>query len=209
MPTCSVAGCGRNTSARGLCGKHYQRLMNNGDPNIKRSLKGESAEYRFWSRVTKTEACWIWNGPKTRDGYGRLMYQDKTTVRAHRLSYLLNVGPIAEGMCVLHRCDNPSCVNPGHLYVGTHHDNASDRDIRGRGNIPSRSGANHWMKREPERVARGESFSRSSITDEAVRMVRSRYACGDVTQKALADEFGITRKNLHLILRMKTWKHVV
>lgn len=86
---------------------------------------------RFWRRVKKTRRCWIWIGTKTGEGYGQLKV-NKERWLAHRLSFVFAAGSIPEGMHVLHRCDTPACVNPKHLFIGTHQDNMRDRDAKGR-----------------------------------------------------------------------------
>jgi hypothetical protein len=207
MACCSVNDCGRNALARGLCGMHYQRLRANGDAGLKKSLKGEPITARFWSRVKKSSGCWLWQGSRTEDGYGRLWGVDREA-RAHRLSYELHVGEIPAGLRVLHRCDTPACVRPDHLFLGTDADNIADMHAKGRANLPARSGPRHWMRLHPERIARGSTMGRSNITEAMVSELRARHAAGGVTQRALAAQFGIGPKNLSLILKRKTWTHV-
>lgn len=85
-------------------------------------------EDRFWSNVDRTGDCWIWIGSRLPSGYGRIGGRGY----AHRVSWALANGPIPAGMCILHRCDNPPCVNPSHLWIGTVADNMHDRDRKGR-----------------------------------------------------------------------------
>lgn len=88
-------------------------------------------DFWFWGFVDKSSECWVWNGSKNRFGYGKITI-NKCGFMAHRLSYLLFCGDIPSHMCVLHHCDNPSCVRPDHLWLGTRTDNNLDRDRKGR-----------------------------------------------------------------------------
>lgn len=207
MRCCCVIGCDRQAIAKSLCGMHYQRAKVNGDPNIKRSLRGEPLNRRFWSRVRITPGCWDWLGPVTADGYGRLFGVDKEA-RAHRLSFEMHVGPIPEGLFVLHKCDNPPCCNPDHLFLGTTLDNARDCIAKGRSNVAARSGTNHWMRNRPDLIARGSRMGRSHLTEAMVAEIRARFVAGGVTQRDLARQFQVGHKNLNLIVKGKTWKHV-
>lgn len=86
---------------------------------------------RFWAGVDTTGDCWVWKGSKAGAGYGVLGI-DYKSVYAHRFSYELHFGPIPDNLCVLHKCDNPPCVNPDHLFLGTQLDNMDDRNRKGR-----------------------------------------------------------------------------
>ena len=87
---------------------------------------------RFWEKVRKTENCWLWQGSVTSDGYGRFHMSGKTH-SAHRIAYMLRNGMIEDDLHVLHKCDNPPCVNPAHLYLGDHYQNMQDKKMRGHG----------------------------------------------------------------------------
>lgn len=92
---------------------------------------------RFWDKVDKSADCWLWTSAKNMDGYGEMLVGRGSNgrykwERAHRMSYRLAIGPIPKGLWVLHRCDNPPCVRPDHLFLGTAADNAHDRDAKGR-----------------------------------------------------------------------------
>jgi hypothetical protein len=91
----------------------------------------------FWDNVQASGDCWVWTGDHNPAGYGRTKGFTFTERLAHRLSWTMANGPIPAGMWVLHHCDNPPCVNPDHLYVGTPSDNAQDRERRGRGHHPT------------------------------------------------------------------------
>ena len=97
--------------------------------------------------------CWIWMVGANKQGYG-LFWADGRPTRAHRFAYAKYVGPIPDGLHVLHRCDVPSCVNPAHLFLGTNADNVADREIKGRGNPPY--GERHGSRTRPERTPRGD-----------------------------------------------------
>lgn len=126
---------------------------------------------RFWSRVNKTDGCWLWTWGKDEDGYGivRLTYR---MFRCHRLSWMLHNGPIPkETPCVLHNCpgvDNPSCINPSHLWLGTAADNNADRDAKGRG--------------------RGGN---SKLAGDVVREIRKLRSNGTLV-RIIAEKFGVS-----------------
>jgi hypothetical protein len=151
----------------------------------------ESPEDRFRRRLAsaaRVNECWLWNGYLDKDGYGTFAVTHKHTKKAHRYSYELNVGPIPQGLCVCHRCDTPSCVRPGHLFVGTMTDNDADRDSKGR-------------------QAKGESSGTSRFTNEQIRDMRNLRAQG-LTQQAIAELFNTAQPVVSRIVLMKAWKHI-
>ena len=97
-------------------------------------MKTKSIDERFWSKVNKTGDCWLWTGVRVGIGYGQIYLNGKKTP-AHRVSWLLHHGIIPNGLLVLHKCDNPPCVNPNHLFTGTNSDNMKDAYIKGRSSI--------------------------------------------------------------------------
>lgn len=86
---------------------------------------------RFWARVDKSGDCWTWSGLKKGNGYGRVWWDGRGTT-AHRAAWMIANGPIPPGLCVLHRCDNPPCCNPAHLFAGTQQQNIADKVAKGR-----------------------------------------------------------------------------
>ena len=149
---------------------------------------------RFWQKVVRRgpDECWEWTGVKDRNGYGQMSISGKTK-RTHRLSYELQNGPIPSGLHVLHNCDNPSCVNPKHLHLGTHQDNVREMNERGRWNAGGPSGERHGM---------------AKLVAEQVLQIRSRYAAGGISQRALASEFNVSQRQILDILKQRRWRHL-
>jgi hypothetical protein len=143
---------------------------------------------RFWSRVHKSDGCWIWLGAKNKRGYGNFFYEGKY-VAAHRVAYALHYGPIPDGLLVCHVCDNPSCVRLDHLFAGTPVENMMDKRLKGRAKP-----GDH----------RGEHNGRAVLTSEQVVAIRIRFAAGERAGD-LAREFGVSRSQVLRIVRGQTW----
>lgn len=142
---------------------------------------------RFWARVDRSGDCWAWQG-RTVKGYGHFDVHGQTKL-THRVAYELAYGDIPDGMDILHRCDNPSCVRPEHLTPGTHADNMADMMAKGRNRQPS-----------------GERHPRAKLTWEQVREIRWRYAAGGVGLKTLGAEYRVHFSLISLIIREKIWR---
>jgi predicted XRE-type DNA-binding protein len=143
----------------------------------------------FWRLAARSDnGCLEWQRRLHKDGYGEINYRRKYWL-AHRLAWFLTNGPIPEEMCVCHVCDNPKCIDPAHLFLGTHADNMGDMKRKGR-----RKGINC-----------GEKNGRSKITRETAIKIRDAYQAGDVTQNQLATLYGIAQPTVSLILTNKIW----
>lgn len=135
----------------------------------------------FWERVEKTDGCWLWTGHRNAQGYGTLWFHGNSW-RAHRLAWHLTNSGVPEGLDVLHHCDNPPCVRPDHLFLGTDRDNVDDRERKGR-NVP-----------------------RKKLTDEQVADIRRRYRPGRGPgysagmSQILAKEFGVHRSYIRQLV---------
>lgn len=141
-------------------------------------------ESRFWKRVMKTADCWLWPVGKSKR-YGSF-YADGHAMAAHRVSASLHGLNIA-GCVVRHTCDNPACVNPKHLVLGTQLDNIADRVTRGRTRAP-----------------KGEQHMKAELTEQQVLEIRQDCR----TQKEIAKSYGVTQSNVSCVKLRKTWKHI-
>ena len=190
MRTCSIDGCKGRHQAHGWCMRHYGRWREYGDPMRERPTRIE----RFWSKVDRSagdDACWEWTACRNAAGYGSFPIATGKTQLAHRFIYSTVIGSIPEGHGVLHRCDNPPCVNPAHLFTGTAADNCADKIRKGR----------EWH-------IRGEAVSLARLTADDVATIRKRYAVGGVSQESLAAEFGVIQATISKVVRRDTWRHV-
>lgn len=138
-------------------------------------------EQRFWSKVLVTDGCWVWVGALNRDGYGRFYFQYHN-FPVHRLAYEMLVGEIPKGMNVCHHCDNPACVNPAHLFVGSHADNMRDRNSK-------------------SRQSRGSKRPAAKLTEEMIPLIRADQR----TQCEIAADYGVTQSVISEIKTGKAW----
>ena len=156
-------------------------------------------EDRFWTKVDFASAdhpgCWVWIASVFQSGlpYGQFQL-DGRPHPAHRVAWMLMVGDIPEGVRVLHRCDNPRCVNPDHLFLGSDADNVADMMAKGR----------HRQGNTTVTAARGESHPKAKITDDQVRAIRDLYASGGYTQHQLALMFGVHQPQISSIVNRRS-----
>lgn len=142
-------------------------------------------EQRFWSKVKKTKTCWLWLGGLSPRGYGK--FWNNGDMRAHRQSWILTHGVIPTGSIICHTCDNPTCVNPQHLFLGTVESNNKDCAIKGR-------------------TARGAKNGAHKLTDDEVLALRANEQ--DLTIVQLALVYGISGTMVKHIRARRFWAHI-
>lgn len=187
---CSVLHCPRKAVARGFCHKHYRAFRKYGDPTVvvQKQYHGLTLEQRFWRYVGKQRDCWEWAGYKDPNGYGRLNV-DGIPQLASRISYLIAFGDIPKGKVVCHKCDNPGCVRPDHLFVGEQADNVADMHRKGRARKRGSIGTNH---------------SAAKLTEDAALDIWN----SPESTAALAQKYSVSRATVHSVRVGKTWRHV-
>ena len=146
---------------------------------------------RFWAKVNVAgpDDCWEWTASKTMKGYGQFGVYGGSPKGAHRVAWEMEVGPIPEGLFVCHHCDNPGCVNPAHLFVGSPSDNMRDCVTKGRHRSPNNMGA---------------ANGRAKLTNAQVLAIRADTR----VQVAVAAEFGVCQQMVSRIRAEKSWGHL-
>lgn len=186
----SCAACGKEV-LKYRSAIRYQRFFCSHECNMRRPPT-KTVEERFWEKVNKTESCWLWRGCLgDKHGHGKISHENKH-IYVHRLSWAIHNGIIPEGMEVLHNCpggDNPACVNPEHLWLGTKSENAKDRHAKGR-------------------TTRGSGFgSRVKLKEEDIPLIRSRLEAGE-SRAVIANDFNVTSGAIYQIEIGNNWKHI-
>jgi len=166
---------------------------------------------RFWANVdTQSEECWLWLG-WMRNGYGGFCIRKKSLL-AHRVSYALTYGEVPSDMYICHHCDNPSCVRPSHLFLGTPSDNMKDASEKGRlrGKVkPSQgfqAGARHWTHTNPSRIPRGSSRAGAKLSEEIINDIKHDVLY--MSQAKVAHKYGVSQSTISRACSGKTWAHV-
>ena len=185
---------------------HHRELEVHAVPDARAIMLSMRSIDRFWLMVDKSggpDACWLWTAGRRPDGYGIVNWFGKTQ-KAHRLSYALSTGAIPSEACVLHRCDNPPCCNPAHLWLGTRVENVADMVAKGR-NAKSDSHGAHLHK---DRMVRGESHAFAKLTEENVIEMRRLRAEAGTPFKQLARMFRVTKNTVKDAVLLRSWTHV-
>lgn len=194
-PNCTCPTCGTPFYAKPSVIAHGGKYCSWG---CRRPVKPTPASERFWQKVDRNGPtvreelgpCWVWTAHRDTTGYGIFGISARLHAMAHRFAWAEEHGQIPDGLKVLHRCDNPPCVRPDHLFLGTQADNIVDRDRKGR-------------------TAWGERQSKAKLTVEAVMEIRRRLADGSSSQAELARMFGVTRPSISQIATGKHWKQIL
>jgi HNH endonuclease len=175
---------------------------------------------RFWAKVNKDGPipahvpelgpCWLWTASLRNKGYGAFGYtlNGKTIQeRGHRFSYMLHVGVIPTGVFVLHKCDTPACVNPGHLFLGSNLDNIKDMLAKGR-HVPGGTYTKHSGYQNGN-YKKGQNHWKVVLTETIVKAIREDYATGLYTYRQLAKKHGVkTPAHVCDIVKRRIWKYV-
>jgi len=193
MRLCSIDSCGRKHEGHGYCAMHLTRLKKYSSSSGGKKNQA-SLEERFWRFVTplKTDECWVWQGQKLANKYGRISLGSKSlgSDGAHRVSWMIhNKQDIPKGLVVMHSCDNPSCVNPKHLSIGTPKENHDDMVSKGRKVIS---------------VPVGEHNGKSKITANIARQIREYKGNHAETARIFNVSVGCVRS----VRSFRTWKHI-
>ncbi len=155
--------------------------------------RGEPLLVKFFNRVDKTDGCWIWKGNRSAEGYGQFSHKGTYhCALAHRVSFSIHIGAIPDGLYVCHTCDNPICVNPRHLFLGTHSDNMTDMKLKGRAAI-----------------AKGEAHRAHVLTEGQVLEIKALLEQGRRgLPRELAARYGVSRATIEGIKNGRTWRHL-
>lgn len=196
---CAVEGCETLARCKGLCDKHYTRTRRHGD--VETTLRVSKTEtdmdkrlrwYGWTERTIRPELgpCWEWNGPRSTANYARISIGGDVKAQASRVAYEAWVGPIPDGMYMCHRCDNPPCIRPDHLFPGTHTDNMQDAARK-------------------NRTCHGEKQGAHKLTAEQVIEICELYESTPLYQHEIAKMYGISQSHVSILVNGRAWHRVL
>lgn len=148
-----------------------------------------TAVARFEAKIFRTNRCWLWTGGQMGKGYGGFRGHNSVRTYAHRFSHETYIGPIPDGQFVCHECDNPACVNPDHLFLGSQFDNMADAHRKGR---------------TRKTIPRGELHPSAKLTSEQVLIIRE----SPKSLTELAAEYGVRLQSIYAIKKRLSWRHI-
>lgn len=184
--TCMVERCSKaRGKSRNVCEMHYSRWKRSGTFNLRRQAK----TIKERSKTDEKTGCIELVDGKSKRGYERL-WVNGARVSAHRAAYQNKFGPIPKGMLVLHKCDNPHCINPDHLFLGTSQDNRNDMLRKGR-----------------QKVLLGETNPSSKLDNDDVLFIRTMARLGEKTSD-LSAFLGVGKTTITNVIARRTWKHI-
>ena len=193
MTVCIFDGCGKKVRANGLCNRHNMQRLNGEELHpLQKQHHGLTEEQRFlaWVAVKKSNECWEWLGSKNQDRWhGQWRSKSGKIELTHRASWRLFKSEIPGGLFVLHKCDNPICVNPTHLFLGSQSDNMADMHKKGRARQGRLLGEKHGM---------------SKLTADAVLEIRTSKLSG----VELARKYGISPTTVCDVRKRRIWDHI-
>lgn len=163
------------------------------------AFAGDAARFaKHLDRSGGASACWVWLGATDPKGYGRFHVSRGrgSSALAHRVAFEMAHGYLPVVVC--HRCDNPPCCNPAHLFGGTRADNNRDMSSKGR----------HWLQVNPSRAVRGAEHGHAKLTDAAVRAIRAEYSTNGTPQRKIAQDFGVSQRTISKVVNVIGWRHV-
>jgi hypothetical protein len=163
---------------------------------MKQSLK-ERFEKQFMAEPNS--GCWLWTGTLKENGYGEIKDSERRPMKAHRASWVIFHGTIPHGLLVCHHCDTPACVNPNHLFLGTHKDNAADMVKKGRRGKRGGNGL-RWVG------AQGEKNTGAKLEESQVKEILLLNKT--MPQREIGNRFGVCRKTVNRIITGKKWIHI-
>lgn len=159
-------------------------------------VKARPVEERFRENLVVSDGCWTLRLRPHTTGYTQISQGRGTNLLGHRISWEIHCGPIPDGMFVCHSCDNPGCVRPDHLFLGSAKDNTQDMMGKGRHRAPSKG---------PNRPLRRMEATMRKLDEEQVATIRERFAAGGVSMRQLGREYGVTHESIRKIVRGITW----